>query len=34
MHDEWADFWAVSDIEPFATFINSTPKYVATSTPL
>jgi dihydrofolate reductase len=34
MHDEWADFWPASDIEPFATFINSTPKYVATSTPL
>jgi dihydrofolate reductase len=33
-HDEWADFWPASDIEPFATFINSTPKYVATSTPL
>jgi dihydrofolate reductase len=34
MHDEWADFWPASDIEPFATFINTTPKYVATSTPL
>jgi dihydrofolate reductase len=34
MHDEWADFWPTADIEPFATFINSTPKYVATSTPL
>lgn len=34
MHDEWANFWPTSDIEPFATFINSTPKYVATSTPL
>jgi dihydrofolate reductase len=34
MHDEWANFWPSSDIEPFATFINRTPKYVATSTPL
>jgi dihydrofolate reductase len=34
MHDEWATFWPASDLEPFATFINSTPKYVATSTPL
>ncbi len=34
MHDEWANFWPTSDIEPFASFINATPKYVATSTPL
>jgi dihydrofolate reductase len=34
MYDEWAEFWPASDIEPFATFINSTQKYVATSTPL
>jgi dihydrofolate reductase len=34
MHDEWANFWPTSDIEPFATFINSIQKYVATSTPL
>ena len=34
MYDEWADYWPASDIEPFATFINTTPKYVATSTPL
>ena len=33
-HDEWAGFWPASDIEPFATFINTTQKYVATSTPL
>ena len=33
-YDEWAEFWPTSDIEPFATFINRTPKYVATSTPL
>jgi dihydrofolate reductase len=33
-YDEWAGFWPGSDIEPFATFINEVPKYVATSTPL
>lgn len=33
-YNEWARFWPSSDIEPFATFINSTEKYVATSTPL
>lgn len=33
-YDEWARFWPTSDIEPFATFINRVPKYVATSTPL
>lgn len=34
MHDEWAEFWPASDIEPFATFINTTQKFVATSSPL
>lgn len=33
-YDEWADYWPTSDIEPFASFINAVPKYVATSTPL
>src|SRR5690242_9688476 len=33
-YDEWARFWPTSDIEPFASFINSVTKYVATSTPL
>ncbi|NUR30937.1 MAG: deaminase [Catenulispora sp.] len=33
-YDEFVDFWPTSDIEPFATFINKVPKYVATSTPL
>jgi dihydrofolate reductase len=33
-YDEWAPFWPGSEIEPFATFINTVPKYVATSTPL
>ncbi len=34
MYEEWAKFWPASDIEPFAGFINSVQKYVATSTPL
>lgn len=33
-YDEWAAFWPTSDIEPFASFINAVPKYVATSRPL
>jgi dihydrofolate reductase len=33
-YDEWVGFWPGSEIEPFATFINGVPKYVATSTPL
>lgn len=33
-YDEWAGFWPTSDIEPFASFINAVPKYVATSRPL
>lgn len=33
-YDEWAGFWPGSEIEPFASFINTVPKYVATSTPL
>jgi dihydrofolate reductase len=33
-YDEWARFWPGSEIEPFASFINAVPKYVATSTPL
>lgn len=33
-YDEWVRFWPVSDIEPFASFINRVPKYIATSTPL
>jgi hypothetical protein len=33
-YDEWVGFWQGSEIEPFATFINTVPKYVATSTPL
>jgi dihydrofolate reductase len=33
-YDEWAEFWPGSEIQPFASFINVVPKYVATSTPL
>jgi dihydrofolate reductase len=33
-YDEWAEFWPSSDIQPFASFINAAPKYIATSTPL
>jgi dihydrofolate reductase len=33
-YDEWVTFWPGSTIEPFATFINSVPKYVATSSTL
>jgi dihydrofolate reductase len=28
MYDEWSTYWPQSTIEPFATFINSVPKYV------
>jgi len=31
---DWAPYWPSSDIEPFASFINGVPKYVATSTSL
>ncbi len=33
-YDEWVRFWPGSRIEPFASFINSVRKYVATSDPL
>ncbi|TDU89849.1 dihydrofolate reductase [Kribbella voronezhensis] len=33
-YDEWVGFWPTSDVEPFASFINAAPKFVATSTPL
>lgn len=32
-YDEWADFWANSDIQPFASFINNVQKFVVTTTP-
>ena len=31
-YNEWAPFWPTSDIQPFADFINQTPKYVLSST--
>jgi len=33
-YDYWVDYWPTSDVEPFATFINTTPKHVATSSEL
>jgi dihydrofolate reductase len=33
-YDEWSGFWPTSDIQPFASFINTVPKFVATSTAL
>ena len=30
-YDNWADFWSNSDLEPFASFINGSPKHVFTS---
>ncbi len=32
IYDEWFAFWPASNIEPFATFINNTPKFVVSST--
>ena len=34
MYDEWSSYWPNSDDQPFADFINSVHKHVATSTPL
>ena len=33
-YDYWAGHWPTSDMEPFAGFINRTPKHVFTSSPL
>ena len=33
-YDEWSRYWPTSNEQPFADFINATPKYVVTSTPL
>ena len=33
-YDYWAGYWPSSDVEPFAGFINSTPKHVFTSSSL
>ncbi len=32
IYDEWSIFWPASNIEPFATFVNNTPKFVVSST--
>jgi dihydrofolate reductase len=31
-YEMWADYWPTSTHEPFASFINTTPKYVASTT--
>ncbi len=31
-YQEWANYWPTSTDEPFASFINTTPKYVASTT--
>lgn len=31
-YEEWADYWPESTMEPFASFINGTPKYVVSET--
>ncbi len=31
-YEEWSQFWPSATIEPFATFINNTPKFVASKT--
>lgn len=33
-YDYWADYWPSSELEPFASFINGTPKHVFTSSRL
>ena len=30
-YDYWVDYWPTSDVQPFADFINATPKHVFTS---
>lgn len=32
MYDEWSSYWPESTIEPFATFINNTQKYIVSRT--
>jgi dihydrofolate reductase len=32
MYDEWSVYWPASNIQPFATFINNTPKFIVSST--
>ncbi len=33
-YDYWVDYWPTSDVEPFASFINTTRKHVVTSSDL
>ncbi|TDE89667.1 deaminase [Occultella glacieicola] len=33
-YDYWSGYWPTSEVEPFATFINTTPKHVFSSRPL
>lgn len=33
-YEKWAPYWPTAQFQPFSGFINSTPKYVFTSTPL
>ncbi|MGN7860187.1 dihydrofolate reductase family protein [Microbacterium sp. 22303] len=33
-YDKWAPYWPTSTVQPFADFINGTPKYVFSSSPL
>jgi dihydrofolate reductase len=33
-YDYWVDYWPTSDVEPFASFINTTRKHVASSSDL
>lgn len=33
-YEKWAPYWPASEVQPFADFINTTPKYVFTSSPL
>jgi dihydrofolate reductase len=32
-YEKWAPYWPTADVQPFADFINATPKYVFTSSP-
>jgi dihydrofolate reductase len=32
MYEEWSEYWPGATIEPFATFINDTPKFVVSKT--
>ena len=32
MYEEWSEYWPGATIEPFATFINNTPKFVVSKT--